>query len=77
MCHSEAENPDSFSYFRFDVPGLEDIRLDEWTVGKREQWSSLGKMHTIDFVERQTNEYLAQEETRMEICRNARTRFDG
>ena len=66
MCHSAAFS-DNFSYYRFDVPGLEDVPLDEWTVKTREQWPSLGKMHTIEFIERQTNEYLAQDETRNEI----------
>lgn len=62
--------PKSFSYFRFDVPGLEDVLLDEWTVKTRKQWPSSGKMHTIDFIERQTNQYLAQDETRtmMRTC---------
>lgn len=66
LCELEASS-DSFSYFRFEVPGLEDVLLDEWTVKTREQWPRVGKMHTLDFIERQTNEYLAQDETRIEI----------
>ncbi len=58
-----AARTESFSYFRFDVPGLEDVLLDEWTVKRRKQWPSSEKMHTIDFIERQTNRYLAQDET--------------
>ena len=58
---------DRFSYFRFDVPGLEDVLLDEWTVKTRKQWPSSGRIHTIDFIEMQTNQYLAQDETRSVI----------
>ena len=58
---------ESFAYFRFNVPGLEDVLLDEWTVKRRKQWRSLGKMHTLEFIERQTTRYLAQDETRTEI----------
>ena len=58
---------ESFSYFRFDVPGLEDVNLDEWTVKRREQLPNSEKMHTIDFIEKQTNGYLAQDKTRVSI----------
>ena len=77
MCRSAAEHSDSISYFRFDVPGLENVRLDEWTVKTREQWPSLGKMHTIEFIERQTSEYLAQDETRNEIRACAKVVIDS
>ncbi|KAK0512034.1 hypothetical protein JMJ35_005162 [Cladonia borealis] len=56
-----------FNYFRFNVPGLDKVFPNEWTVKTRKQWPSLGKMHTIDFIERQTYEYLAQDETRTMI----------
>ena len=66
MCHLVAFS-DGFSYFRFDVPGLEDVLLDEWTMKTRKQWPHVGKLHTIDFIELQTNQYLAQDETRISI----------
>ena len=68
---------DRFSYFRFDVPGLEDVLLDEWTVKTRNQWPSSGKIHTIDFIEMQTNRYLAQDETRSMIRACAQMVFDS
>ena len=62
MCEVAARS-ESFSYFRFDAPGLEDVLLDEWTVKRRKQLPNSEKMHTIDFIEKQTNRYLAQDET--------------
>ena len=62
-----AASSDSFSYFRFNVPGLEDVLLDEWTVKRRKQWRSSGKMHTLEYIERETDMYLAQAETRTMI----------
>lgn len=62
MCEVAARS-ESFSYFRFDVPGLEDVLLDEWTVKRRKQFPNSEDMHTVDFIEKQTNRYLAQEET--------------
>lgn len=58
---------DRLSYFRFDVSGLEDVLLDECTVKTRKQWPHVGKLHTIDFIELQTKQYLAQDETRISI----------
>ena len=69
MSHHAAAS-DKLSYFRFNVPGLEDVVHDEWTVKSREPHPAAGKMHTIDFIERQTTQYLAQDETRtlMRAC---------
>ena len=68
-----AANPKNLlSYFRFNVPGLEDVALDEWTVKRRKQWPGAGKRHTIDFIERQTNRYLARGEIRARIRTCAR-----
>ena len=73
-----AAHPDKLlSYFRFDVPGLEDVPFDEWTVKRRKQWPNAGKLHTIDFIERQTNRYLAQGEIRALIRTCARTVVDS
>ena len=66
MSHFAATS-DKLSYFRFNVPGLEDVFLDECTVKNRKEWPATGKMHTIDFIERQTTQYLAQDETRTSI----------
>lgn len=55
------------SYFRFNVPGLEDVALDEWTTKERFKLSNSEKMQTIDFIERQTLDYLAQAEVRKSI----------
>ena len=55
------------SYFRFDVPGLEHVPFDEWTFKSRKEWPNAGKMHTLEFIEKQTSQYLAEDETRTEI----------
>lgn len=62
-----AARSEKVSYFRFDVPGLENVLLDEWTVKRRERLPNSERMHTIDFIERQTHEYLAQAETRRSL----------
>lgn len=61
------------SYFRFNVPGLEDVPFDEWTVKKREKCIHVGKMHTMDFIERQTIHYLREDKTRTELRPCAQT----
>lgn len=68
-----ATHPERFSYFRFDVPGLEDVIMDEWSVKRRKNLSNSKRMHTIAFIERQTHEYLAQAETRESIRLCAQT----
>ena len=67
LMSSFADRPEKLSYFRFNVPGLEDVPFDEWTVKNRKEWPNAGKMHTLDFIERQTIQYLAEDETRTEI----------
>lgn len=56
------------SYFRFDVPGLENLALDGWEFKKRKELPYSPRMHTIDFINRQTKEYLKQPETGTKIC---------
>ena len=55
------------SYFRFNVPDLENVALDECTTKERIQLSNSEKMQTIDFIERQTFDYLAQAEVRKSV----------
>lgn len=55
------------SYFRFNVPSLEHVPFDEWTVKSRKEWPEAGKMDTLEFIERQTSQYLAEDETRTAI----------
>lgn len=62
-----AARSEKFSYFRFDVPGLEKILMDEWKVKKRPQLPSSKSMHTIAFIEEKTEEYLGQSDTRISI----------
>lgn len=62
-----AARSEKFSYFRFDVPGLETILMDEWKVKKRPQLPSSKSMHTIAFIEEKTEEYLGQTDTRDSI----------
>ena len=64
---SSAYRPEKLFYFRFNVPGLEDVPFDEWTVKSVVEWPSVGKMHTLDFIERQTTQYLAEDKIRTEI----------
>ena len=62
-----ATHSEKFSYFRFDVPGLEDVMIDEWAVKSRKALSNSERMHTIAFIEWQTHQYLTQAETRVSI----------
>ena len=55
------------SYFRFNLPGLEHVSFDEWTVKSRKEWPNAGKIHTLEFIENKTIQYLAEDETRTEI----------
>ena len=70
------EYTEILSYFRFNVPGLEDVPFDEWTVKSRKEWPNEGKMHTLDFIEKQTTQYLAEDETRTDIRACARMVVD-
>ena len=67
LMSSFADCPEKLSYFRFNAPGLEDVPFDEWTVKNRKKCPHVGKMHTIDFIERQTTQYLAEDKTHAEI----------
>ena len=62
-----AYDSQELSYFRFNVPGLEHVPFDEWTVKSRKEWPNAGKMYTLEFIEKQTTQYLAEDETRTEI----------
>lgn len=66
-----AARSEKFSYFRFDVPGLEDIALDEWMNKRRKSESKSKKMHTVDLIEQRTHEYLAKATTRESVRRCA------
>ena len=55
-------NPTQLTYFRFDVPGLENIPIDEWTSKRRAGAPEFGNMHTLAFIELRTNEYLGRPE---------------
>ena len=67
MMEEMAARSKNFSYFRFDVPGLEDVVMDEWVMRKRKQLPEGNKMSTIEFIERQTHAYLSQTETEKSI----------
>lgn len=67
MADTAADPEKLLSYFRFNVPGLEDVPFDEWTIKNRKKCPHVGKMHTIDFIERQTTQYLADDKIRTEI----------
>ena len=54
-----AKTSEKLSYFRFDIPGLEHIAMDQL-------FHPEGK-HTIAFIRAQTQEYLSQTETRKSI----------
>lgn len=62
-----AARSENFSYFRFDVPGLSDVSMDEWNVKTRKELPSRENMHTIAFIEEQTRKSLGQDDTRNSI----------
>lgn len=58
---------EKFSYFRFDVPGLDHIQLDEWKKKTRNDLPTSEKMHTNAFIKARTDVYLANPQTRQKI----------
>lgn len=67
-----AKVPEMCFYFRFDVPGLEDIAMDQLVLknsGKRLQSE---ERNTIAFIRARTQEYLIQAETHESIKSCAR-----
>lgn len=62
-----ARQSDKFSYFRFDVPGLEHIAMDQLVLERSGKRFQPGEERTIAFIRARTQDYLIQPETRESI----------
>ena len=62
-----ARQSDKFSYFRFNVPGLEHIAMDQLVLEPSGKQFQPGEERTIAFIRARTHEYLKQAETRESI----------
>lgn len=58
-----ARQSDKFSYFRFEVPGLEHIAMDQLVLEPSGKWFQPGGERTIAFIRARTQDYLKQAET--------------
>lgn len=58
-----AKMSEKLSYFRFDVPGLEHIAMDQLVLGRSGKWLRSEKRRTIPFIRAQTQKYLQRPET--------------
>lgn len=67
-----AEVSQKFSYFRFDVPGLEHIAMDQLLVERSGKRFRSEEKPTIAFIKAHTQQYLQQTETREKIKSCAR-----
>lgn len=61
------------SYFRLNVPGLEDIAMDQIVLKRSRRWVQPAQKDAIAFIRARTREYLQQTETRELIKSCART----
>lgn len=67
-----AKVSEKFSYFRFDVPGLEHIAMDQLVLGRSRKRVRSEERHTIAFIRARTQKYLQQPETHESIKSCAR-----
>lgn len=67
-----ARMSERFSYFRFDVPGLEHIAMDQLVLKKSGKRLQSEEKHTIAFIRAHTQEYLQRGETHESIKSCAR-----
>lgn len=72
-----ARQSDKFSYFRFNVPGLEHIAMDQLVLDPSGKRFQPGEERTIPFIRARTQEYLKQAETRESIKSCAQTVVDS
>lgn len=64
-----ARQTDKFSYFRFDVPGLEHIAMDQLVLEPSRKRFQSGEERAIAFIRARSQEYLQQVETH-ELIKN-------
>ena len=62
-----ARQSDNFSYFRFDVPGLEHIAMDQLVLKRSGKRFQPGEERTIAFIRARTQDYLQEAKTRESI----------
>lgn len=72
-----ADRTEKLTYFRFDVPGLESVALDEWTDTRRTSSPGKKKTHTVDFIKNQTEIYLKHVDTQASIYQCAQAIVDS
>lgn len=63
-----AERSEEFSYFRFDVPGLEHVAMDQLVLERSRKWFQSEEKNTIAFIRAHTQEYLTQVDESIKSC---------